>query len=215
VAFLSYVDEAEILTTAADGSSSPEQFTLGGTAAIFPESFTPDGETLAYTRIGTTADIYLATRGEEPRLFESQASSPAISPDGRWIAYSSPGAGTSSVFVRPLTGDGKWQVSPNLGGYPRWSRDGRRIFYIDIGTSKRPLMSVEVLPGDSFRAGPPRVVLDSLAGAFVTSTAPASNWDVAPSGDRFVFVEFERSSWATSRIEVALNWASNLPVEQP
>ena len=215
IAFLSYAAEAGIFTTAADGSSTPERFTPGETVALFPESFSPDGRTLAYTRIGATADVYLVSRGEEARLFESQASCPAISPDGRWVAYSSPGAGTSSVFVRPLQGDGKWQVSPNLGGYPRWSRDGGRLFYIDIGTSKRPLMAVDVAPGDSFRAGPPQVVVENLGGAFVTSTAPASNWDVAPSGDRFVFVEFERKARAASQVEVALNWASTLPVKSP
>ena len=54
----------------------------------------------------------------------------------------------SSVYVRPLEGDGKWQVSSGLGGYPRWSGDGRRLFYIDIGRPSRPLMAVDVL-GDA------------------------------------------------------------------
>ena len=83
-----------------------------------------------------SSDILLATKGEEPRLFEEAASAPAISPDGRWIAYASPGAGVSSVYVRPLEGDGKWQVSPGLGAYPRWSGDGRRLFYIEIGSAE-------------------------------------------------------------------------------
>ena len=164
-------------------------------------------------RIGQSSDIYLVTKGEEPRLFEAQASCPAISPDGRWIAYSSPGAGTASVYVRPVEGEGKWQVSPNLGGYPRWSGDGRSLFYIDIGLPKRPLMVVDVAPGDSFQAGPPQVVLENVGGAFVTSTAPAMNWDVSPSGDRFVFVEFERRAEAAAQIEIALNWAQHLELE--
>ncbi len=133
IAFLSYASDAGIFAKAADGSSTKERLTAAETTAVFPESFSPDGRTLAYTRIGATADIFLVTQGEEARLFEEKASCPAISPDGRWIAYSSPGSGTSSIFVRPLEGDGKWQVSPNLGGYPRWSGDGRQLFYIDIG----------------------------------------------------------------------------------
>jgi serine/threonine-protein kinase len=215
IAYQSFASEAGIFAKSADGSSSAEGLTEISPAATFPESFSPDGRTLAYTRIGPTSDIYLITRGEEPRLFEEKASCPSISPDGRWIAYSSPGSGTSSVYVRPLEGDGKWQISPYLGGYPRWSGDGRRLFYIDIGSPKRPLLAVDVAPGETFSAGPPEVVLENLGAAFVTATAPAMNWDVAPAGDRFVFVEFERRAKAAAQIEVALNWVQNLDLEKP
>jgi hypothetical protein len=121
----------------------------------------------------------------------------------------------SSVYVRPLEGDGKWQISPGLGAYPRWSGDGRRLFYIDIGLPKRPLMVVDVAPGDRFQAGRPQVVLENLGGAFVTSTAPAVNWDVSPSGDTYVFVEFERRAQAAAQVEVALNWAQHLDLATP
>jgi len=214
IAYLSYANNAAIFAKAADGSGSEERLTPEDSTAIFPESFSPDGRTLAYTRVGQTADIYLITEGEDPRLFEKQASCPSISPDGRWIAYASPGSGTTSVYVRPVKGEGKWQVSPGLGGYPRWSGDGRRLFYIDIGSAKRPLMAVDVWAADTFSAGPPEVVLESLSGAFVTSTAPAVNWDVSPSGDRFVFVEFERRAQAAAEVEVALNWVQHLEMKQ-
>ena len=213
IAFLSYANEAFIFTKVADGSSNEERLTPGDTTALFPESFSPDGRTLAYTRIGATSDIFMITQGEEPRLFEAMASCPVISPDGRWVAYSSPGSGMSSIFVRPVAGDGKWQVSPSLGAYPRWSGDGRQLFYIDIGLPKRPLMVVDVAPGEKFQNGPPKVVLENLGGAFVTSTAPAVNWDVSPSGDRFVFVEFERRAQAAAQVEIALNWAQHLELE--
>jgi serine/threonine-protein kinase len=213
IAFLNYATDASIFIKAADGSSAGERWTGGNSDATFPESFTPDGRTIAYTLIGPTAKIFLATQGEEVRLFEEQASCPAISPDGRWIAYASPGAGTSSVYVRPVEGDGKWQVSPGLGSYPRWSGDGRRLFYIGIGSPKRPLMAVDVAPGESFSVGSPEVVIENLGAAFVTATAPAMNWDVAPAGDRFVFVEFERRAQAAAQIEVALNWVQNLALE--
>jgi len=148
IAYLSYANEAGIFAKAADGSSTEERLTPSDTTALFPESFSPNGRTLAYTRLGSTNDIYLISQGEEARLFEQMASCADISPDGRWIAYSSPGSGVSSVYVRPLEGEGKWQVSPNLGAYARWSGDGRRLFYIDIGLPKRPLMVVDVAPGD-------------------------------------------------------------------
>ena len=210
IAYLNYASDAGIFAKEADGSSAGERLIGGETTAIFPGSYSPDGRTLAYTRLGRTNDIFLVTQGEEARLFEEMASCPAISPDGRWLAYSSPGSGTSSIFVRPLEGEGKWQVSPKLGAYPRWSGDGRRLFYIDIGSPKRPLMAVAVAPGNTFNSGPPEVVLENLSGAFVTATAPALNWDVSPSGDRFVFVEFERRAQAAAQVEIALNWAQHL-----
>ena len=75
-------------------------------------------------------------------------------------------------------------------------------------------MVVDVIAGDGiFKTGPPRVVLDNIGSGYVTSTAPALNYDVAPSGERFVFVEFERRAQAAAQVEVALNWAQHLELE--
>ncbi|MCP4898986.1 MAG: protein kinase [bacterium] len=213
IAFLSFSSEPSIFLKPADGSSGKEPLTQAGTFPVFPESFGPRGKSLAYTSIGQTSDVFLVNSGEEPKLFASNASSGVFSPNGRWIAYASPGAGTSSVYVRPVEGEGMWQVSPGMGGYPRWSADGKRLFYIDIGLATRPLMEVDVTTAATFRAGPPRVVIDELGGIYVTSTAPATNWDTAPDGNQFIFVEFERDEDAGAQIEVALNWAQNLVLE--
>jgi dipeptidyl aminopeptidase/acylaminoacyl peptidase len=213
IGFLSYLVNPSVLLRDADGRGGEETFTVGGVSPIFPESFSPDGSTLAYTQVGQSSDVYLVTQGGEPRLFEQHASSPVFSPDGRWIAYSSPGSGSSSIYVRSVDGNGKWQISPDLGGYPRWSGDGRSLFYIDIGTAKRPLMEVEIEEGEGFRYGAPKVVISDLGGRFVTTTAPANNWDVAPDAQSFIFVEFERDERSRGRIEVALNWAQNLGLE--
>ena len=214
VGFLSYLVNPSVLLRSADGRGSATTLIEGGVSPIFPESFSPDGSTLAYTQVGQSSDIFLVSRGGEPRLFETHASGPVISPDGRWIAYASPGSGSSSIFLRPVDGDGKWQVSPGLGGYPRWSGDGRRLFYIEIGTVKRPLMEVDIEDGDVPRIGPPRVVIPELGGRFLTTTAPAVNWDAAPDGGSFIFVEIERDERSRGRIEIALNWAQNVDLER-
>ena len=57
-----------------------------------------------------------------------------FSPDGKWIAYESRESGIIDVYVRafsaqpPVLG-GKVQISAGWGGWPRWSSDGREIFY--------------------------------------------------------------------------------------
>ena len=214
IGFLSYLVNPSVLLRSADGRGSATTYIEGEVSPIFPESFSPDGSTLAYTQVGQSSDIFFVTEGGEPRLFETHASGPVISPNGRWIAYASPGSGSSNIYLRPFDGDGKWQVSPGLGGYPRWSGDGRKLFYIEIGTPKRPLMEVDIEDGDAPRIGAPRVVIPDLGGRFLTTTAPAINWDAAPDGNRFIFVEFERDERSRGRIEIALNWARNLELER-
>ena len=94
------------------GCGEEEQVTPADSVPTLPESWSPDGRTLAYARVGRSTDVFLATRGEEPRLFEENASGSVFSPDGRWIAYASPSSGSQNVFVRPVSGNGK--NSPEL-----------------------------------------------------------------------------------------------------
>jgi serine/threonine-protein kinase len=215
IAYQKYQDASGVIMKPADGSGSTVQVAPNSAAPVFPDSFGPDGNTLAYTRVGQSSDIYLITKGEEPRLFERDASCADISPDGRWIAYTSPASGTTNIFVRPVEGEGMWQVSPTAGGYARWSGDGKRLYYIRLDVPKRPLMVVDVESGDTFRAGPPRMVAEDLGNRFVTATAPAVNWDVSPESDRFVFVEYVRDERAAAKVEFAINWAQNLKLELP
>ena len=58
---------------------------------------------------------------------------PSVSPDSRWLAYVSNESGTNEVYVRPFpnTDAGRWQVSVSGGWEPRWSRDGRTLFFLD------------------------------------------------------------------------------------
>jgi len=200
-----------VFLASADGLGAEEHlldFDSAGTPML-AGAWSPDGRTLAYTSVGTS-NIYLVTDGSEPRLFEEDAAMPAFSPDGRWLVYSAPASGNTSVYVRPVDGPGKWQVSPGLGGYPRWSGDGSELFYIDISSPARSLMAAPVLPGPTFRAGPPTVIVPDLGFRYTTSTAPQLNWDATPDGRSFVFVEVDRDDAERSRIEVVLDWASTL-----
>jgi Tol biopolymer transport system component len=130
----------------------------------------------------------------------------AFSPDGRWLAYGSNESGRSEVYVRPFPpGGGKWQVSDNGGGYPRWSRDGRELFYrTDDGIM---VASVEGL-GDTFRAGKPREVLKgSFRGG--TDGIPLSgntfaDYEVAPDGQHFIMFPSVENSGQVDHPHVTL-----------
>jgi len=75
--------------------------------------------------------------------------SPALSPDGRWLAYVSDEAGRAEVYVRPFAaGDaGRWQVSNDGGSSPVWSRDGRELYFINWAGE---VMAGEVAAGPTF-----------------------------------------------------------------
>lgn len=64
-----------------------------------------------------------------------------------------------------------WFEELEFGGYPRWSGDGRELYYVALGTPQRPLMAVAVANDASFRAGPPRILVADLS-RDMTSTAP-------------------------------------------
>ncbi|HEX8726452.1 MAG TPA: protein kinase [Gemmatimonadaceae bacterium] len=75
---------------------------------------------------------------------------PALSPDGRWLAYSSNRSGVQQVYVQPFPNAGGelWQVSSGTGASPQWSHDGRRIFY--QGDNGR-LLAADVSTSPTFR----------------------------------------------------------------
>jgi serine/threonine protein kinase len=56
-----------------------------------------------------------------------------VSPDGRWIAYTSNESGKFQVYVSTFpTHTVKWQVSSANGIFPKWSKDGKKIYFIDL-----------------------------------------------------------------------------------
>jgi len=87
---------------------------------------------------------------------------PALSPDGRWLAYSSNESGRYEVYVRPFpeASRAKWQVSTSGGTQPRWANGGRELFYVD---GERQLVAATVLLTPSFSVGD-RTVLFSMIG---------------------------------------------------
>jgi hypothetical protein len=83
---------------------------------------------------------------------------PVFSPDGHWVAYRSDETGTGEIYVVPYPGPGgKILISTEGGLYPRWSRDGRELFYRGMSIG-RPMMAVDVQARPAFRAGTPKVL---------------------------------------------------------
>ncbi|MCH7476162.1 MAG: PD40 domain-containing protein, partial [Gemmatimonadetes bacterium] len=100
-------------------------------------SVSPDGKILAYMENNpeTQGDIWLLPLdGGDPTVYrntEFSEKSPAFSPDGRWIAYSSNESGRFEVYVQsyPDPTEARQQVSTDGGTEPLWARDGSELFY--------------------------------------------------------------------------------------
>src|SRR5206468_1237916 len=86
-------------------------------------------------------DVFVAKRGPAGKESELvpllandkfQEVSMALSPDERWIAYASDESGRYEVYVRPFpdVNGGRWQVSQEGGGAPRWAHSGHELFYL-------------------------------------------------------------------------------------
>jgi len=153
-------------------------------------------------RAGDTVSVPIAS---EP--YDEKAA--ALSPDGRWIAYESNETGEDEIYVRPFPNaeDGKWQVSTGGGLNPRWSRSGTEIFYVNADGA----MSVaEVSTTSGFRVGLRSSLfdLDELGVAYGSNY---TSWDVAPDGQRFLFVQFGDLDQATaSQLVVVENFLQDL-----
>jgi serine/threonine-protein kinase len=176
-----------------DGSGDAHRLT-DGSADEIPYSFSPDGQRLALYLSGQAGsrDIAIANvegNPDQPKLGPPEVvvgtraaeASPDISPDGRWIAYTSNESGTSEVYVRAFgrTG-GKWQISTAGGLFPRWSTRGELLYR---GPDQRIMAVNYSVRGDSFVRGTPRQWSD------VTLMLPGTllpTWDLARDGKRVV-----------------------------
>ncbi len=172
--------------------------------------WSPDGRYVVYASAGDVWALRVPVstdakplRVTETPFIESQA---RVSPDGRWIAYVSNESGNRfAVYVQSFLEQGaKQQVSAGDGTAPRWSRDGRELFYIApapttlAAVSAGTLMSVSIkVVGRDLQVGTP-VPLFPIRGGF----------NVAPDG-RFL-VNVASADETPSPITVIHNWAATL-----
>ena len=204
--------KGNIYWLAADGSTPLERLTTSDCHQV-PGSFTPDGATLAFVDVcpdtgGHISLLNMKTRQVSPFLNTTAIESyPEVSPDGRWIAYSSTESGRWEVYVRPFPGPGgKWQISSDGGIMPLWSRDGKELFY--TSTNEQDYLVVEVRMDGSFFAGKPRLLFTSRQFAV---GAPSHTWDVSPDGQHFLMTRFgDRTPNPVTEMILVQNWFEEL-----
>jgi serine/threonine-protein kinase len=193
----------------ADGSGVSEQLFVGDTP-LTAGAFTPDGNQVLTIPLGTDGswDIGTLSNSQAPEpeallVTPFNEGWPALSPNGKWLAYTSDESGQNEVYVRPYPGPGaKVLVSQNGGREPVWSRDGRELYYVGFEQQNSQLVALKVATDPEFRVLSRQALFDASE---YEPADPHANYDVGPDG-RFVMVHQGR----LSEMVLVLNWTEEV-----
>jgi Tol biopolymer transport system component len=142
--------------------------------------------------------VFLKTNSEEHRG--------QFSPNGRFVAYVSNEPGQHQIFVRPFpASDNQWQVSSGGGIQPRWSHDGKELYYIALDGK---LMAVTItMTNGAIEAGTPKPLFQTRTPGGAQQAYSRPQYDVSSDG-RFLINTIVEGT-ATSPITLLLNWKPN------
>ena len=184
----------------ADGSGSP-QILLRGRSMV-PNCWSRNGYLVFLTSEGGLPCLGIYSARDQSTDPFGPGAEAQFSPDGRWIAYIGQGgvAGGGGIVVQrfPAAGD-RMPISGFGGAQPRWSRDGRQIFYV---APDRKLMAVSFDPANG-RAGRPRTVFHTR---IVAPNLAGFQYDVAPDGR---FLVNSLPSNGPSPLTLITRWKNN------
>jgi hypothetical protein len=204
----------DIYSRPADGSR-PAQVLLSRPSDQFPTSVSADGTVLYHEITAQTgADLWTLSPGglSQEGLSQQGTTSPfrvtpfnerdaEVSPGSeggpRWVAYSSDESGRNEIYVQSYpSGANRIPLSSGGGILPRWSRDGRELFYI----TGDAVAAVAVRRDGSF--GAPR----RLFGKTNFLTRIFRCYDTSPDGKRFLMIRRDPGS-VPRQLNVILNWS--------
>ncbi len=193
----------------ADGTGEVER--LSDDVASFPESFAPDGATLVFRTEGGLGTLELEGDRAVTELLNDRGfieRGAEVSPDGRWLAYTSDESGRREVYVRPFPDveTGRWQISTDGGEWPVWNVADNELFY--RGPTGVMALAYETDP--TFRPGAVTQLLER-----VIVGGGNRRMAVSPDGERFLLLRdlsdrTAAADEAPTRIHVVLNWFEEL-----
>jgi len=155
-----------------------------GDQLYYPADWTPDGKHVIATHTTESGSYNISlmsvdeTEETPSPVFAANKSvlDADLSPDGRWLAFTSDLSGRPEVYVRPFVGsEVPWQVSTEGGGSPCWSADGTELYFL---APDGWIHGNRVVDGDRFATETPVRLFD----ARVDRTTFDRQYDVAPDG---------------------------------
>ncbi len=207
------------LGTAERSANGVGQAAVVATGRKVPTAVSHDGRWLVLTDGGgeIPGSIVIRAREDANKAIRIQGrgteSDGSLSPDGRWLLYTSISAARREVLVQSLPEEvggsaaaaGKWQISVAGGGQPTWRADGKEIFFV---APDGMMMSALVESGENFfRPGTPNPLfhtsLEFDQGFGVDRLG--RQYDVTPDGQRFLLSQHV-SNGTDAPITVVVNW---------
>jgi serine/threonine-protein kinase len=200
----------------ADNSAPERRLTTLGSREIGAEQWIDD-RTLLFDAIvpGRAADVFTvaADSGSAPAPYLQSPfneAEPRLSPDRKLLVFTSNETGDNQVWMRDFpVPQGKWNISRGGARAPRWSPDGRFVYFWRGGA---PLDTL-------FRARTdrtPTVVVHAPEVVAVVDAEGVQNWDLHPDGRRFIVAVAAGAPAATaaaapqSRYLILQNWFGEL-----
>jgi serine/threonine-protein kinase len=204
----------------ADGSASPQVLVPG---EFNPSSVTPDGRQVIGVSGGdiVRATIEGGTGDVQPVMQTPHAEGwPALSPDGRWLAYGSDVSGRPEVYVQPYSAQRSAEVvSLDGGDSPAWHPNGRELFFLSLPdqAGKCRMMAVDFAAGPVPRIGRPHVLFQFDSRDLRLRCNPLRCYDVAPDGQRFYGTQSRTAPPPPSvtHINLIQNWFDELKAKVP
>ncbi len=154
--------------------------------------YSPDGHWLLLRRIAAdvgNGDIFGMKPGDTTLvpLVNAPAANeitPAVSPDGKWLAYASNESGTHEVYVRPFpdVSSARWQVSSAGGTAPLWAHSGKELFFRN---NHGDLVAAEINTKPTFSVGKQKILFSLTPFTF---GGPVPLYAVAPDDRRFLMM---------------------------
>ena len=192
------------------GGSGPPDTLYRSPTQTFGLDWSPDGRTIFAAQRGNknmwdVVALHLedSTRMEPIAATEFIEGHPQISPDGKWLVYTSNESGRSEIYVQGWPGGTRrWQVSTAGGREAAWGGNGREIYYLN---PEWALMSVSVAPqGGHLELGVPEKLYDLPSRRNVDTR---NHYVPSPDGRRFLVVR-PKVDQNVNPTTVVLNWPS-------
>jgi eukaryotic-like serine/threonine-protein kinase len=201
----------EVRTVPADGSGSEQTF-IRTENDTFPVDTTSDGKWLLYEEskkespLDSVIKAFPLVKGAEPfTVLEPvrSVSNARLKPGGNdWLAYQSDQSGHSEIYLSRFPHPGaKYQVTQTGGTQPVWSKDGKKLYYLDI-YQKMTVVDIQTA-NDSVAIGAPKTLFQTT----VRHSIPSQGYDVSRDG-KFLLVNSITEN--TSPVVLLTNWEAEL-----
>jgi len=204
----------------ADGTGSPQPV-LDDERSLYQGRWSPDGQWLVFRTVAGAApspgnDILGFRPGVDSTAVplvataEFSEQSPVLSPNGRWLAYTSDRTGRTEVYVSPFPDVESTRVSVSRAGgsNPLWAHSGSELFFVD---AEGGLVAAEVEAESVFRVLRSETLFTVEREYFVDEGS--DSYDIGHDDEKFLMLRLPGASGESrgeDRFVLVQNWFTEL-----